>query len=119
MSCDIPRCFSAESAISARPERAADGRRFMFSEEGGVGTCSSSLRLARSSSGSRRAFRDGFFAAFLAGFAVGLAVAARRAVARLAPFFPAARCRLGRLTDRSGLLFFLGLPAMRRLPFRP
>src|SRR5205823_8385477 len=45
------RCPSSRSASPARPERAAVPRRLMFSEDGGVGTTSSSVRRARLSFG--------------------------------------------------------------------
>jgi hypothetical protein len=70
MAGDMPRCFSIDSAISARPVRAADPWRSMFSEDGGVGTVSStSVRRIRSRRGAfwtivRAAARrtTGFFA---------------------------------------------------------
>src|SRR5260370_3095806 len=47
----MPRWFSSVSATSARPVRAADPWRSMFSEDGGVGTVSSSVGRTRSSRG--------------------------------------------------------------------
>src|SRR5947209_20471387 len=81
-----------DCAISARPVRAADPCRFMFSDEGGVGTTSSSrTRRARS----RRATRATGLAAFgaarrdfgaeRAGFAAFFVVLA---FARAFVFFP-------------------------------
>src|SRR5262252_8890309 len=47
----IAPCLRRLSAISARPLRAAEPRRSMLSDEGGVGTMSSRVRRARSSCG--------------------------------------------------------------------
>src|SRR6188472_177194 len=84
------RCWRRFSFISARPLRAAEPRRFMFSDDGGVGTISSRVRRARSSCGgfgrpgrlAAAFFFVGLFKADLALTALGRAAAlfARRPV---------------------------------------
>jgi len=94
--------------MSARPDRAAELWRSMFSDEGGVGTVSSRVRRARSSRG---AFRIGAGAAFLT---ARLGAAARAFGARLA----------GRFASRDAAARFLFAPAVfarraRTAPDRP
>src|SRR5205823_4924939 len=62
----MPRCRARFSSSSARPVRAAEPRRSILSEEGGVGTVSSSVRRARSSRGDRRGLGRRFGAVFRA-----------------------------------------------------
>src|SRR5579871_299039 len=84
---DMLRRRARVTAISARPLRAAVPRRFMFNDEGGVGTTSSVCR-------DRRAARRGLGAALRAGFRADFR-------ADLADFL-----RLGRLAERFGAAFF-------------
>src|SRR5262245_30337162 len=85
-------CLRRLSASSARPLLAAEPRRSMFNDDGGVGTIvSSRVRLTRSSWGcfvTTAACLAGFFGAFAdrlaAGFRAGLA--ARRGFAARAAF---------------------------------
>src|SRR5262245_41206023 len=113
-------CFRRLSASSARPVRAADPRRSMSSDDGGVGTVSSSVRRARSSRGSLA----GVPCLDLDDVAPGLGAVDRAAAAgagfceaaRFAPMRRAARMFPDvRPDDRRPAAFRLDRPAAARL----